>query len=119
LRLPQRNLNPVQFSQQNAHRSTPASMEKVMSNTPVLCGKCNVQVNIVPNPEPQDKVTCPQCGDSDTFENVKRSLGEQAQEFAARKIQETMRNVTRGSTAIKYTPGVIPQRTHRFVIQFE
>jgi hypothetical protein len=95
-------------------------MESAMSDTrPVLCAHCKVQVKLPPDPKPEDKVSCPECGQSDTFENVKRSLGEQAQEYAAKMIQKSMGDAFLGSKNIKYTPGVIPHRTHRFVVKLD
>ncbi|MFZ5680746.1 MAG: hypothetical protein EKK35_06345 [Bradyrhizobiaceae bacterium] len=86
-----------------------------MSTKPILCSKCETQVNIVPDPKPQDLVTCPVCGDSDTFENVKRSLGEQATEWAQKKLRATFS----GSKAWKYTEGVTLKRNHRFVVNLD
>jgi hypothetical protein len=76
-----------------------------------------MQVKLPPDPKPEGKVPCSQCGDSDTFEHVKRSLGEQAQEFAARQIQKTLGDAFRGNKPVKYTPGIVPKRSHRFIVK--
>jgi len=91
-----------------------------MSDTkPILCARCKVQVKVAPDPKPEDAVTCPSCGESDTFENVKRSLAQQAKEFVQRKLQKTMSDAFRGSSGIKYTPGVIEQHTHLFIVDLD
>jgi hypothetical protein len=88
-----------------------------MSTKPMLCARCRIQVQVTPNPMPTDTVICPECGESDTFENVKRSLAEQAQEYFVKRMQSTLGDAFRGSQNIKYTPGTIPKRHHRFVIE--
>ena len=88
-----------------------------MPNAPLVCARCKVAVTVSAEAKPKDVVSCPQCGESDTLENVKRSLAEQAQEYAARMMQKSLRDASRGSKFFKYSPGVIPQRNHRFVIQ--
>jgi hypothetical protein len=81
------------------------------SEKPILCSKCKVQVQVVPDAKPDDKVTCPDCGDSDTFENVMRSLGDQAQEWAEQKLSASLK-----AAGWKMTPGNSPKRVHRFVV---
>jgi hypothetical protein len=80
----------------------------------ILCGKCLVQVTTVPDPKPDDKVTCPSCGDTDTFKNVLESLGEQTQEWATKKIFEGL-----DKTAWKLTPSSAPKRKHRFIVKLD
>jgi anaerobic ribonucleoside-triphosphate reductase len=84
-------------------------------NRPLLCAKCGVNVQVVPDPKPEDMVTCPQCGESDTFENVKRSLGQQAAEWAQRKLAESFK----GKSGFTYTEGPREKREHRFILQFD
>jgi uncharacterized protein (DUF2225 family) len=70
-------------------------------------------VQLVPGPESHDIVVCPTCGVSDTFENVKRSLGEQD----AEQIFKTMCDTLKGVKAIEYTPRIVEKKFHRFVVK--
>lgn len=84
-------------------------------NQPMLCAKCRVPVQVVPDPKPEDMVTCPQCGESDTFENVKRSLGQQAAEWAQRKLADSFK----GLKGFTYTEGHREKRHHRFIVELD
>lgn len=86
---------------------------------PVLCAVCRVPVQVSPSPKPDDTVTCPRCGVEDSHANVMKSIAEQGQEYLAHKLQEAMSNAARGSKYLKYTPGSIPKRTHRFVVDLQ
>jgi hypothetical protein len=88
-----------------------------MSIKPILCARCNVAANGPSEPQSEDIFACPKCGASDTFENIKRSLGEQATEYFAREFQRTIGDAFRQSKNIDYTFGAIPQGTHNFIVR--
>lgn len=90
-----------------------------MSDQPILCATCKVQAKLSIESDAQGTVLCPKCGNSDTLENVKRSLGLQAKEYAARTMQQSFRNAARGSKFLKFKPSVIPKQDHAFILQIE
>ena len=86
-----------------------------MSGTPVVCAKCKVQVVVTPDPKPDDRVTCPTCGDSETFQDFERSLGEQVKEHAQAKLEASFK----GLKGWSYTKGSRSQGVHRFIVKLD
>ena len=86
---------------------------------PVLCAKCRVPIKGPAKPDPDSVLSCPVCGESDTFDNIKGELAQQAKEHLAKHFQAAMGKAARGSKSLKYTPGAIPKRTYRFVVDLE
>ncbi|MEX0956965.1 MAG: hypothetical protein WDZ83_17340 [Rhizobiaceae bacterium] len=84
-----------------------------------LCGKCKVALQGPAQPEPESVFTCPECGESDTYENVVRIAGEFFHEQSARFLQEKARSVAAGSKFITFKGEPIPKRQHRFVVDLE
>ena len=85
---------------------------------PILCGDCNSVVKGPPNPKPQDVLAC-NCGNSDTFENVQRILGEALKEHAARHLQESMKRATASSKNLKFQGTPVMKRKHRFYVDID
>lgn len=81
----------------------------------ILCGSCNCPAQTVPDPKPQDKVTCPRCDRSDTLQNVQRIVGEHVAYEASRSLNESLARAVRGSRFLKFTPNRLPQRSFRWI----
>jgi hypothetical protein len=82
-----------------------------MSETrPVLCARCHVRVELPADSNPETKVSCPVCGESDTLENVLRESG---QYLAHKLLSETLRNAISQSSALTFKEG--PEVHFRFI----
>jgi hypothetical protein len=88
-----------------------------MSIRPILCARCDVSTNGPSQPQSEDIFACPECGVSDTFENIKKSFGEQTTEYLLREFQKTIGDAFRQSKNIDYTFGAIPQGTHNLLVK--
>jgi len=64
-------------------------------------------------------IACPKCGREETFENFQRSLKQQSEEYAARVMNKTLSGIAARTRSMKYTPGIIPKRTHNFIVEFK
>ena len=87
-----------------------------MDTYEVKCAKCHVPVEGPTDPQPQDRMTCPNCGESDTVENINREVQEYITEQVALSLEATMREVARTSEVLKVTSHYIPKGNHRFVV---
>lgn len=84
------------------------------------CARCNVPLeSSVPDPQPDDHVACPICGEGDTLENVGREISEYLASKASDEIGSMLENAFRGSEAftVEKKPG--PQKRYRFIIDYE
>ncbi len=60
-------------------------------NKPIKCRRCKVAAQVViENGEPQH-ATCPSCGLTRDYSEVRRMLGEQAGALAAKKLQQSLK----------------------------
>jgi hypothetical protein len=85
-------------------------------NAEVKCAKCKVALQGPSAPKPQDRFSCPKCGVWDSYENVMREVGEQAQEQLAARLAHSMRAATRGNKYVKVTEKPRAKRSHRFIV---
>lgn len=81
----------------------------------VLCGYCRIPVKGPADPDIKDVFSCPDCGNSDTIENVMASAKAFVVELAQRHLQEAARETARGSKFIKFDGKSIPKKEHRFI----
>lgn len=81
----------------------------------ILCGTCRVPLEGPANPEPQDRYTCPRCGNGDTVENVLAEVNAFVQEAAQGALDKSLRDALRGNDFIKVTGKPIQRRQYRFV----
>lgn len=83
----------------------------------IICATCNVGMMPSSNPpKPDDISSCPECGVSDTYENVLEEAKAYAVEHAARQLQKKMKEVASGSRGVTYKPGRIETREYRFIV---
>ncbi len=87
-----------------------------MTTHAVLCASCKIPLKIGADPKPQDMVACSGCGQSDTFENVKREIQEFAKEYAANAISEAFGSPAQETRYLKITKDVAPKRNYRFIV---
>ena len=82
-----------------------------MANTPVKCSSCNVPAQVTLEENIPQKVICPRCGMSESYEDFQRSVGHQASAYASKEFGKAFRDLARGNKDIRYKPGNI--RSHR------
>ena len=76
-----------------------------MSNTPILCNRCDAAAQVViEGNEPKD-VVCPECGETESYAEFKQSVGDQVKGVAADRIGRALKEAARGSRHIRYKPG--------------
>ncbi len=85
------------------------------TNQTVLCGGCKSAVETVPDPKPNDQVSCPRCGRTDRFDKVMESVGRYAAQLAAKHLAEGFAKSTRGNSFIKLTVKHQPDRSFRWI----
>lgn len=81
----------------------------------VLCGRCKVGVDGPPNPKPQDTITCPKCGRSDSFKNVMASVEKFSTDLLQKKMSEGFKRAFSGSKGVKFTAKPVPSRSYPFI----
>lgn len=85
-------------------------------NAQIKCAKCKIPLQGPRNPKPQDRFSCPKCGIGDSYQNVMREVGNQAEDYLANRITQAMRNATRGSKHLKFTEKPRAKRSYRFIV---
>ena len=85
------------------------------SSHTILCGSCKRPAESVPNPKPNDNVTCPRCHRSDSFKNVMASIQEHVAHETAKALSASFAKAARGSKFIKVSSQPPRQRTFRWV----
>jgi uncharacterized Zn finger protein (UPF0148 family) len=87
--------------------------------TDVKCGKCKVPLKGPVEPKAEDTIICPECGSSDTYENVLREVRDYAEEQAAKHLEKALASGVKGSEVLKFTPAVRSKRTYRFIADLD
>ncbi len=80
-----------------------------------LCGSCKCNVEAPPNPQSDDKVTCPRCGRSDRFDKVVETVGEHIVHLTHQSMAESLTKATRGNSFIKMTMDKPRHRSFRWL----
>lgn len=86
-----------------------------MTTHTILCGSCKSPAKAVANSEPDDKVTCPDCGREDRFEDVMGSVRDYIGHSAAKAISSRLRQTVGNSKFIKVTSKPVGERSFRWV----
>lgn len=85
----------------------------------IKCATCNVALQGPVESKPDDMVTCPACGQGDTFDNVMREvrdhIKEQMADYASRVVMEPFRRSK--LFKVSQTPRV--KKRHRFVVNLD
>jgi hypothetical protein len=71
-------------------------------NRTLLCGRCNVRLDVPADAGDDSIVSCPACGESDTLKNALREAGEH---FAHKLLSRMLRGADSESSA----PGAEPR----------
>lgn len=82
----------------------------------ILCGSCKTDLKGPSDPKPDDVITCPTCGNGDTFENVLREAKEYIANGFSKSLGDMLAKSTRNSKFVKFKSQRAPQRSYRFVV---
>ena len=85
-----------------------------MTDKAVRCTSCGIPAQVIVEGNTPQRVTCPQCGASESYADFQQSAGHQASAYAADKIGKTLRDIARGNKNIKYKPGNIRRHNPKF-----
>lgn len=85
----------------------------------VKCAKCDCALKGPTNPQPNDRMECPRCGDGDTVERVMSEVKEYVKDQMATALVEGMRRATRGSKFLKVSSKSSAHRDYRFVVDID
>jgi len=69
----------------------------------ILCAYCRIPLEGPAEPQPDDRVACPSCGNGDRFEAVFNEVGEHIREMAAQKIADMLANFGKQSKHLRVT----------------
>lgn len=81
----------------------------------ILCSACRVPIEGPADGKSDNMFACPDCGRSDTRENVLKEVKAFVTEMAQRSLQESMRKAARGSKMLQFKGKIIPKKSYRFV----
>jgi len=90
-----------------------------VSTHAVKCARCKCVLETLPDAKPEPRAACPQCGEGDTLENVRREVGEYIQEHISKTIHGALVDGVRGSKNLKVTSDFHPKGGHRFIVDLE
>ena len=89
-----------------------------MEDRPVKCSSCDVPAQMIVEENTPQKVVCPQCGMSESYEDFHRSVGHQASAYASKELGKAFRDMARGNKDIRYKPGNIRSHRPNFRVEF-
>ena len=81
----------------------------------ILCGRCKVVVKGPAEPGPNDMVTCPRCGRSDTFKSALKSAGEFLEDSVGEALFKDIKSSFRGVSGVQVSQCPRPHRSYRFI----
>lgn len=91
-----------------------------MADYPAKCARCDVPLKGPPDPKSDDRLACPVCGESDSFENVMRETAEYVVQKMSEALGDGLGDIARKSGgAIKVTANHRPHRNYRFIVDYE
>lgn len=83
-----------------------------------LCAACRKPVQPLPEAG-EDHWGCPDCGISDTQDNVLQEVKDHIVEQVSGGLDDKLRDVARKSKFITYKPGATTHRSYRFISDFK
>lgn len=79
------------------------------------CGHWEAPLKGPANPSPNSVFKCSSCGQAETFENVKRIVGEFLKESARKKIEEVLRATASPGESLTYSDAPRSKCIYRFI----
>jgi hypothetical protein len=79
------------------------------------CGNCETPLKGPADPNSDSMFKCPSCGQAETFDNVKRIVGEFLKESARNKIEEMLRAAASHGESLTYSDAPRSKGVFRFI----
>jgi hypothetical protein len=100
-------------------KNLPYNMEALMTDEtkPILCGKCEVPLEIPANADAESTVRCPSCGISEKLKSAAAEAGRFLADHKAQLISKTLRDIGRRNKHLKVTTKPVKKRHYRFKIK--
>jgi predicted RNA-binding Zn-ribbon protein involved in translation (DUF1610 family) len=89
-----------------------------MAEKPVKCSNCNVSANVLLENDTPQRVSCPQCGTSESYEDFQESVRQQTLAYAASELGKALSDIARKNKGIKHIPGNIKTHSPKFELDF-
>jgi hypothetical protein len=85
----------------------------------IKCARCQCGLKGPADPQPHDRIACPECGEGDTVERVMAEVGEYVQEQVAQSIHQSLTEGIGSSPNLKVTTDFRPKGGHRFIVDLD
>jgi hypothetical protein len=82
----------------------------------ILCGSCRADIEGPKDFTNESVFRCPECGQSDTYENIVKEAQAYFEDAVAKHFDKTLSKIARGSSAMTYTGSNRPTRSYRFIL---
>lgn len=82
----------------------------------VKCSKCNVALQRVADPNPENRHACPSCGQGDRLDQIMIEVREYVAEKARDGLSASLQRATSRSKHLKHTPAPRRHKEHRFIV---
>ena len=89
-----------------------------MADRPVKCSSCDVPAQVILEENTPQKVVCPHCGMSESYEDFQRSAGHQASAYASKELGKAFKDMARKNKNIGYKPGETKSHRPRLRVDF-
>ena len=90
---------------------------------PIKCRRCKLAAQVVIEDGEPKTVTCPGCGTTRDYSEIRRMIGEQASAFAAKEIQDSLKRISSkgrtGGVTFSHRPAQVRQPKGDFFIELE
>ncbi|MBL4692637.1 MAG: hypothetical protein JKY92_04840 [Magnetovibrio sp.] len=90
------------------------------STNQIKCATCNIALAPPSNdPQPHEIVSCPECGVSDTYENIIQEVKEYATEQAGDKLSSMLESTAKKSKIMSFKKERRPKKNYRFIVDLD
>jgi len=91
-------------------------MSNEQPKTAVKCGECGGPVNAPEEPKPTDEVSCQNCPNKATYQEMMDEAQAYLHDYAETRIDATFKEAAKNSDFIKYKSGPKSTRKYRFIL---
>ena len=89
-----------------------------MADRPGKCSSCDIAAQVVLEGSTPQKVVCPQCGMSESYEDVQQSVSHQALAHGSKELGKAFSDIAKGNRNIRYEPGSVRSHRPNFRVEF-
>lgn len=87
-----------------------------MDSKTIKGNRCNVATRITLQDDTPKRVIRPQCGDSETYRDLRQSVGRQRRVFASKKMGRSLSEIASRNRYVTFKPGKIVAHRAKFRI---